>query len=40
MEYCLMIGLNETTQEPEIRINMCFEKASLGKYIFLPYGER
>lgn len=39
MEYCLMVALNETTQEPEIRINMCFEKASLGKYVFLPYGK-
>lgn len=39
MEYCLMVALNETTQEPEIRINMCFASAPLGKYAFLPYGK-
>lgn len=39
LEYCLMVALNETTQTPEIRINVCFEKASLGKFVFLPYGK-
>lgn len=39
MEYCIMEALNETTQQSEIRINMCFEEAPLGKYGFLPYGE-
>lgn len=39
LEYCLMVALNETTQTPEIKINVCFEKTSLGKFVFLPYGK-
>lgn len=35
-----MIALNETTQDAEIRVNVCFEKVSLGKYVFLPYGKQ